>query len=68
MNPVEAAELTASIEPAVVVPMHWGLVAENTADPAAFLKALSGTGSLARPLVMLPGDCVVASFGRAPAA
>jgi L-ascorbate 6-phosphate lactonase len=67
MNPAEAADLTASIDPAVVVPMHWGLVAENTADPAAFVRALVGTGSLARPLVMLPGDCIVSSFGRAPA-
>jgi L-ascorbate 6-phosphate lactonase len=67
MDPAEAAQLTAAIDPAVVVPMHWGLVAENTSDPAAFVRALIGTGSRARPLVMLPGDCVVSAFGRAPA-
>ena len=67
MNPSDAAELAAAIEPAVVVPMHWGLVAENTADPATFVRALIATGSPARPLVMLPGDCIVSTFGRAPA-
>jgi L-ascorbate 6-phosphate lactonase len=67
MNPAEAADLTAAIDPAVVVPMHWGLVAENTTNPALFVRALAGTGSSARPLVMAPGDCVVSSFGRIPA-
>lgn len=67
MDAAEAAQLVAAIEPAVVVPMHWGLVAENTGDPAAFVRALGKTGSSARPLVMLPGDCVISSFGRAPA-
>jgi hypothetical protein len=47
--------------------MHWGLVAENTADPALFVGALAGRGSSARPLVLAPGDCVVSSFGRTPA-
>jgi L-ascorbate metabolism protein UlaG (beta-lactamase superfamily) len=67
MNPTEAAELVAAIEPAVVVPMHWGLVAENTTDPALFVRALAGSGSAARPLIMAPGDCIVSSFGRMPA-
>jgi len=61
MNPEEAARLTHEIEPAVVVPMHWGLVAENTADPADFVKALTDTGSQARPVVMSPGDLYVYS-------
>lgn len=67
MNPAEAAELVAAIDPAAVVPMHWGLVAENTADPALFVRALAAMGSAARPLVMTPGDCIVSSFGRTPA-
>lgn len=66
MGPQEAAEFTAEVEPAVVVPMHWGLVAENTMDPREFTRALAATGSRARPLVMRPGDCVVSTFGRAP--
>ena len=44
MNPEEAAQLTAEIEPAVVIPMHWGLVAENTSDPADFVRALAEDG------------------------
>jgi L-ascorbate 6-phosphate lactonase len=64
MNPEEAALLTSEIEPAVVIPMHWGLVAENTADPHLFVRALAATGSTARPVVMLPGDCYVSSFAR----
>jgi L-ascorbate 6-phosphate lactonase len=64
MDPEEAARLTCEIEPAAVIPMHWGLVAENTADPAAFVSALSSMGGRARPLVILPGDAVVSSFER----
>jgi len=61
MNPEEAARLTHEVEPAVVVPMHWGLVAENTAEPADFVAALADTGSQARPVVMSPGDLYVYS-------
>ena len=64
MNPEEAAQLTCEIEPAAAIPMHWGLVAENTADPLAFVSVLSGLGGGARPLVILPGDTIVSSFGR----
>lgn len=62
MTPAEAARLTHEIEPAVVIPMHWGLVAENTADPTDFVTALAGTGSRARPVIMTPGDLYVSSF------
>jgi len=41
--------------------MHWGLVAENTAEPADFVKALADTGSQARSVVMSPGDLYVYS-------
>jgi L-ascorbate 6-phosphate lactonase len=64
MGPEDAARLTREIEPAVVIPMHWGLVAENTSDPADFVAALAAVGSRARPLVMLPGDLHVSSFAR----
>jgi L-ascorbate 6-phosphate lactonase len=67
MNAEEAAELAATVAPAVVVPMHWGLVAENTADPVLFVRALAGAGTSARPLIMAPGDCIVSSFSRTPA-
>lgn len=64
MNPAEAARLTHEIEPTVVIPMHWGLVAENTADPADFIAALANTGSRTRPVVMTPGDLYISSFAR----
>ena len=64
MNPEQAARLTHEIEPAVVIPMHWGLVAENTVDPAMFVSELGKTGSRARPIVMAPGDLIVSSFTR----
>jgi L-ascorbate metabolism protein UlaG (beta-lactamase superfamily) len=41
--------------------MHWGLVAENTADSADFVAALTSEGSKARPVVMAPGDFYVCS-------
>ena len=63
MNPEEAAQLTSEIEPAVVIPVHWGLVAENTSDPSDFVRALANTGSQARPVIMTPGDLYVSSFG-----
>jgi L-ascorbate 6-phosphate lactonase len=65
MNPIEAARLACEIDPAVVIPMHWGLVGENTADPADFVAALAAQGGCARPLVLLPGDMVLSSFARA---
>ncbi len=64
MNPEQAAQLTNEIEPAVVIPMHWGLVAENTVDPAEFVCELAKTGSRARPIVVAPGDLIVSSFTR----
>jgi L-ascorbate 6-phosphate lactonase len=39
MNLDEAATLAAALRPAVAVPMHYGLFAENTADPDAFAAA-----------------------------
>ena len=46
MDAVQAALLTAQIAPREVIPMHYGLFAGNTADPADFLAHLaSATGS-----------------------
>lgn len=59
MNPEEAARLTAELAPHRVVPMHWGLVAENTADPCDFLGALGALGSQAQPVIVAPGDLYV---------
>lgn len=56
MSAEEAARLTQEVEPKVVIPMHWGLVAENTADPARFVAALGYMGSRARPVLLAPGE------------
>ena len=40
MNVKEAALLTKEINPKIVIPMHYGMFKENTADPKDFLKVL----------------------------
>ena len=42
MDAAQAAKLTAQIAPREVIPMHFGMFAENTADPAEFLAHLAG--------------------------
>jgi L-ascorbate metabolism protein UlaG (beta-lactamase superfamily) len=61
MTPQETGRLTSEVEPAVVIPMHWDLVAENTADPADLFATLVSEGSKARPVVMAPGDLYLCS-------
>ena len=41
MDAAQAALLTAQIAPREVIPMHYGMFAENTADPADFLSHLA---------------------------
>lgn len=50
MNPTEAAELAAALEPAVAVPMHYGMFAENTADPHEFVAACHKINQITRIL------------------
>jgi L-ascorbate 6-phosphate lactonase len=64
MPPDDAAILTSKINPTVVIPMHWGLVAENTSDPADFVSSLCKTRGQVRPVIMAPGDLYLASFAR----
>jgi L-ascorbate 6-phosphate lactonase len=64
MPPDDAALLTTKLNPAVVIPMHWGLVAENTADPSDFISSLCQNNGKSRPIVMAPGDLYLASFTR----
>ncbi len=46
MDAAEAAKLAAEIAPREVIPMHYGLFAENTADPDEFVGLLAAaTGS-----------------------
>ena len=41
MDAVHAAKLSAQIAPREVIPMHYGMFAENTADPNDFVSALA---------------------------
>ena len=53
MNIADAVKTTQAITPRFVLPMHWGLFAENTADPEQFAHELQASGSIAEP-VLLP--------------
>ncbi len=55
MNIVDAVCATREIAPRLVLPMHWGLFAENTADPDEFARQLHASDSEAEP-VLLPAD------------
>lgn len=54
MGIAEAVRVTGAIAPREVLPMHWGLFAQNTADPQAFVRALEAAGVPARPIVLPP--------------
>jgi L-ascorbate 6-phosphate lactonase len=56
MNAAEAAELTRDIAPRVVIPMHYGCMVDNTADPEAFVAAVAAAG--------LPSTVVVLQTGQ----
>ncbi|MES2461786.1 MAG: MBL fold metallo-hydrolase [Armatimonadota bacterium] len=50
----EAVKVTQTVNPAEVLPMHWGLFSENTADPQEFISQLQATSSLAKPILLEP--------------
>ena len=74
MDAAQAALLTAQIAPHEVIPMHYGLFAENTADPADFLMHLAAatasrpdiSAADITPVVMHHGACHI--YGPADAA
>jgi L-ascorbate 6-phosphate lactonase len=45
MNIEEAVQLTRLLRPKVVIPNHYGMFANNTADPVLFRTRLRGTGA-----------------------
>ena len=64
MDAAQAARLTAQIAPREVIPMHFGMFAENTADPADFLAHLSGAAhsdSGITPVVLKHNACHIYS-------
>ena len=56
MDHDQAAALTAVVAPRVVVPNHYGLFADNTADPMAFVDACRERGVGARVVLMQVGQ------------
>ena len=54
MNSAEAVRVTQTVQPREVLPMHWGLLASNTADPQEFVDQLKAAGAAARPVVLSP--------------
>ena len=60
MDAAQAAALTAQIAPREVIPMHYGMFAENTADPADFVSLLAAATHSAPeivPVVMKHNSC-----------
>ncbi len=55
MNAREAAELTRRLAPAVAVPMHYGSIAQNDADPQAFVDAVRELGVPTRVVLLEAG-------------
>jgi L-ascorbate metabolism protein UlaG (beta-lactamase superfamily) len=51
----DAVRVTTAIQPRFVLPMHWGLFAENTADPNEFAIKLAATG-IPVETILLPSD------------
>jgi L-ascorbate metabolism protein UlaG (beta-lactamase superfamily) len=50
----EAVKVTQTVGPAEVLPMHWGLFSENTADPQQFVSELQAAQSSAKPILLEP--------------
>ena len=68
MDAAHAAKLTAQIAPREVIPMHYGMFAQNTADPDEFLSLLAaatGSNPDIRPIVVKHNTCHVFSPSEA---
>ena len=52
MNIEEAIELTALIRPKIVIPMHYGMFKENTADPQKFARLLKKCNLTSRGIIL----------------
>ncbi len=50
----EAVKVTQTVSPAEVLPMHWGMFTENTADPEQFISELQAASSNAKPILLEP--------------
>jgi len=52
LNYEEAVELTALIRPKIVIPMHYGMFKENTADPQEFARLLKKRNLASRGVIL----------------
>lgn len=52
MNIEEAVELTKELEPKVVIPMHYGMFKENTANPEEFVKLLNKSNISSKGIIL----------------
>lgn len=69
MGPEQAADFAAASEARVVVPMHYGMFAENTVAPAAFVRACCGRGIADRVRLLDVGAATLVPMpGRGPLA
>ncbi len=59
MNALEAAQLTAIVQPSVVIPMHYRMFRDNNADPQDFVNACRELDIQARVVLMKPGKSFV---------
>jgi L-ascorbate 6-phosphate lactonase len=60
MDAAQAARLAVQIGPSEVIPMHYGMFAENTADPNEFLAHLAaeaGPDTATTPVIMRHNTC-----------
>lgn len=55
MTAAQAAALTKIVAPHFVIPMHYGMFANNTADPEDFIAACRETGIAARIVIAVAG-------------
>lgn len=55
MNAYEAAMLTEAVKPRVVIPMHYGMFRDNTADPQEFVDAYRLRREAAQVVLMQAG-------------
>ena len=62
MGAVEAATLARDLGAKRVLPMHYGVMVDNDADPATFLDALAATGAVAEPKVLTIGESWLVSY------
>lgn len=55
MSAAQAAALTKLVAPRVVIPMHYGMFADNTADPEDFVAACRDAGVTAQIMIAVAG-------------